>query len=120
METVAAGCSKPAEAPLQEKRVAAASLTDFGQAVAAVPQLAQTCSSVLGPDIPGSGLKLMRLVSRQLSSMLLATVSGYTLRLDGGAQGISQAEVAVLAGTKLSHLRVIVSREEACELLSTA
>lgn len=83
--------------------------------VSAVPQLGDACSSVMNKvcrngAIPGSGLKLMRLVNKQLSMAMLGTVQGYTLKLDGRSAGL-MVEMALLERTRLSHLRVVVTED---------
>lgn len=80
--------------------------TLFG-AISAVPTLGSRCSSVLTDGVPGSGLKTMRLVSKQIRAAMLDAVTGYTLRLNGSAQSLMN-EMGMLQGTKLSCLRVVV------------
>lgn len=93
-------------------------VTTLGHVIAAVPQLANACSSAMTTvgDIPGFGLKLMRLVNKQLGSAMLGVVSGYTLTLDGEAL-LSDKELSFLAATKLSYLRARVIAEHLREYL---
>lgn len=80
----------------------------LGDTVAAVPQLGEACSSILETGFPGSGLKRMRLVSKQLRSAMLGTVQGYTLRLDGNTASLGD-ETRLLQSTRLSRLKVVVT-----------
>lgn len=82
-------------------------VTTLGEAISAVPQLGRDCSAVLTVAVPGSGLKLMRLVSRHLRTAMLGVVQGYTLLLDGSSPGLFR-EMALLEHTSLSHLHVVV------------
>lgn len=86
--------------------------TTLGDVVSAVPQLALACSAALTSegDLPGTGTKLMRLVSRTLRTAMLAIISGYTLTLDG-KNVLSDKELSLLARTNLSFLRVQVIAE---------
>lgn len=81
----------------------------IGSVVSAVPYLGTSCNSALATEgIPGSGLKLMRLVSRQLRTSMLDLVQGYTLHLDGKATGLVDQKT-LLESTRLTHLRVEVT-----------
>lgn len=80
----------------------------FCSTISAVPCLGSSCSSALSIDgIPGSGLKLMRLVNRQLRAIMLDVVQGFTLHLDGRATGLLE-QMNLLGGTQLTNLRVVV------------
>lgn len=81
--------------------------TTLAEAIAAVPQLGNKCSSVLTDGGTGSGLKSMRLISKQIRAAMLGVVQGYTLTLDGGAAGM-MSELSLLQGARLSCLRVVV------------
>lgn len=90
-------------------------LTTLDATFSAVPELRNRCSSVLANDSPGSGLKLLRLVSRQIRTAMLAVVEGYTLSLDGSNIGLMD-ELSLLQSTKLSRVRVIVTKDTYGEL----
>lgn len=116
MEPAGASDGAPAISPVPEPT----SEVDrsFAHVVAAVPQLAADCSSALtSKELPGSGLKLLRLVSRQLRTALLRAIAGYTLHLEGGTSEMNDV-VRLLADTKLSHLTVIVQSTTAGKSLS--
>lgn len=81
--------------------------TTLGAAVAAVPQLGEACSLVLTYDRPGSGLKVMRLVCKDLCTAMLGVVRGYSLHLDGRAAGLEN-QITLLESTRLTHLCVAV------------
>lgn len=81
--------------------------TTFGGAIAAVPTLANQCSLVLTDQAQGSGLKALRLVSKQIRAAMLEAVTGYTLRLDGNAHSLMK-EMGMLQTAKLAYLRVVV------------
>lgn len=87
--------------------------------IAAVPQLGSSCSKVLEDffGVPGSGIKLMRLVSKQLRVAMLGMVQGYTLLLNGSGEQLLK-EMALFQNTRLSCLRVIVSHERHGELVT--
>lgn len=78
--------------------------------ISIVPQLGVACGAVLNTAAPGSGLKLMRLVSKQLSIAMMDVVQGYTLRLDAASDGLVK-EMALLARlrARLFYLRVVVT-----------
>lgn len=80
--------------------------------ISIVPELGMACSMASTVSVPGSGLKLMRLVSRQLSIDMMAVVKGYTLNLDGCSTGVME-QLALLQRTRcrLSHLRVVVTEK---------
>lgn len=90
-------------------------MATLDEVISAIPQLGMACSAVLTIAVPGSGLKLMRLVSRQMSTVMLGMVQGYTLQLDGRSPGLF-TQMALLALTRMSHLRVVVSDRTAGEL----
>lgn len=78
--------------------------TTLGLAVFKVPQLRSICSTVLATDVPGSGLKVMRLVCKQLCKAMLREVQGYCLTLDG--KTLDMCEMSFLQSTSMSYLRV--------------
>lgn len=81
----------------------------FGSTVSAVPHLGNICSSALtSGDIPGSGLRIMRLVNRQLRIAMLEVVQGYTLHLHGRTTDLLD-QINLLESTRLSQLRVVVT-----------
>lgn len=81
----------------------------FDSAISEVPQLRAICSSALSTDgIPGSGLKLLRLVSRNLRKAMLGVIQSYTLQLDGRATRLLN-QMNLLESTRLSHLQVVVT-----------
>lgn len=83
----------------------------LGEVITAVPQLGTACSLALTHvDTPGSGIKLMRLLSKQLSTAMLGAVQGYTLHLDGSG-GRLLNQTAFLHGIRLSCLRVVVTED---------
>lgn len=84
-----------------------ADMSALGRLISAVPRLGMACSAILTVAVPGSGLKLMRLVSKKLSSAMLGVVQRYTLQLDGRSGCIRT--FALLQQTRLTHLRVVVS-----------
>lgn len=86
----------------------------LGDTISAVSQLGEACSAVLATAGAGSGLKVMRLVSRQLSTAMLSVVQGYTLQLDGRSAGLLN-EMALLESTRMSHLRVVVTQDQCGE-----
>lgn len=79
------------------------------QAITAVPQLGTSCSLILTDGTPGSGIKLMRLVSKQLRLAMMSVVQGYTLNLNGSGAGLLE-KMTVLQSSRLSCLRVSVLR----------
>lgn len=79
----------------------------FAGTILAVPELASICSIAMTDGTPGSGTKLMRLVSKQLRSAMLGTVRSFALVLDGSGVGMMQ-QMTVLQDTRLSCLRVLV------------
>lgn len=85
-------------------------LTTLDDATSAVPELRNRCSSVLTEACPGSGLKTMRLVSKQVGVAMLSAVTAYTLSLDGSNVGLMD-ELRLLQNTKLSRLRVVVTKD---------
>lgn len=80
----------------------------LGGAIAAVPQLGSTCSLALADGDPGSGIKLLRLVSKQMRTAMVSVVQGYTLCLDGSGASLLN-EMGLLQDTRLSRLCVIVT-----------
>lgn len=86
--------------------------TSFSHAIETEP-LARFCIKVLEIRdkhhnvVPGSGLKVLRLISKQLYSvMTLNNIRGYTLLLDGIKEDVPG--VRLLKLTKLSRLHVVV------------
>lgn len=82
--------------------------TTFEDVISAVPHLGTTCNDTIACGIPGSGLKHLRLVSKQVRAAVLSLVQGYTLSLDGCASSLV-AQMSLLEGTKLSQLQVDVT-----------
>lgn len=82
--------------------------TTLAEAITAVPQLRSSCILVLTcpQDASGTGIKLLRLVSKQLCNAMLGAVRGYTLTLDGSRM---IDKIALLQGVQLSCLRVVVT-----------
>lgn len=78
----------------------------FDEVLNAVPLLKTACCTALG-GVPGSGLKLLRRVSKLSASSMLDAVHGYILELDGKGATLMQ-EMSVLEYTRLSHLRVVL------------
>lgn len=80
------------------------------EVVRVVPQLGILCSNVLMGAAPGSGIKTMRLVNKQLRLSMLHVVQGYTLRLNGAPLHLMSffKQMSVLQGAKLSRLRIVV------------
>lgn len=88
----------------------------LGDAITAVPQLGISCSSILtDPYVPGSGMKLMRLISKQLRTAMLGVVQGYTLNLNGKAVTLMD-EMALLQKAELIRLCVRVTHGSEGEL----
>lgn len=69
-----------------------------------IDPLASACISALTDDMAGAGLKQLRLVSKQINSVMLRSISGYTLIIDGVSENLPDGDMLKL--TKLSHLRV--------------
>lgn len=64
-------------------RSAAASLTSF-LSVIQLPDLAHACISALDTEgEPGSGLKILRQLNQAINFMMLSSVQGYRLDVDG-------------------------------------
>lgn len=84
--------------------------TTFGDAISAAPQLGNMCILLLTADNVSSGLKHMRLVSKQVRSAMLRLVRGYNMQLDGSATSLV-AEMSLLENARLSRLRVTVVSE---------
>lgn len=84
-----------------------------------VSELGIACSVILSTKLPGSGLKLMRLVSKQLSIAMMALVQSYTVKIDGCGTGLMGMEMALLkySRTRLSHLRVVITDNTAGRLV---
>lgn len=82
--------------------------TTLSTAISAVPHLGTMCGLALADDVLGSGLKVMRLVSRHLRSAMLGTIQGYTLHLDGHA-GATFEHMHLLEHSRLSQLRVFLT-----------
>lgn len=87
----------------------------LAEAITAVPELGNLCSSVLTDYVPGSGLKTLRLVNKQISAAMLRVVQGYTLSLDGSFTGLPK-EISLLQDARLSVLRVVVPKHTAGRL----
>lgn len=87
-------------------------LTTLCEAMTASPQLRSSCIRVVNQDQedPGKGIKLLRLVSKQLRSVMLSEVRGYTLNIDGEGSGpISQMSLLEGANCSLDCLRVVIA-----------
>lgn len=80
----------------------------FDGVVNAVPQLRDACCSDLSGYYPGLGVKLLRLVCKQLRVSSLDLVQGYTLALDGKNVSL-MSEMILLKGTRLSRLKVVLN-----------
>lgn len=91
--------------------------TMLGSVIAAVPQLGSSCSTALATEVPGLGLKLLRLVCKHLCTAMMCVVQCYLLRLDGKGDNLMR-QINLLQGTSLSYLRcssqqtLMVSRQE--------
>lgn len=59
-------------------------------------------------------MKLLRQLSRQINTAMLSLVKHFTLQLDGKGKGLVSM-AALLEGTKLAHLEVIVISPSKCE-----
>lgn len=80
----------------------------LSQVMVAVPQLATTCGlAQTGGESLGFGIKLLRLVSKQMRIAMLSVVRGYTLTLSGTTLSLTD-EMTVLQSSKLSRLHVKV------------
>lgn len=99
-----AAATAPAAA---EPKVPHEATISLGAAIAAVPQLGEACISILTDTRPGSGLKVMRLVCKELQAAMLGVVRGYTLCLDGRADGLAD-QMKFLKSTSLTHLRISI------------
>lgn len=82
--------------------------TTLASAISAFPELGQICSTALDRDTPSSGLKIMRMVSKDMRTAMLGVVQGYEMTLDGRAADLL-AEIIFLQGTSLSQLIVGVT-----------
>lgn len=73
-----------------------------------VPQLATSCIAALtNPECPGSGLRTLRLTSKEMRIVVLDHVQGCTLQLDGvGAEMVPQ--MTVMKGVDLKRLNVAI------------
>lgn len=81
--------------------------TTFDDAMCGVPKLRELCKTVMTGAIPGSGIKLLRLVSKQLGVAMLGPVQAYTLTLDGHAGSDTFLhQMSLLESTLLTRLRV--------------
>lgn len=78
----------------------------LGDVISAVPKLWSSCSIALADGNLGSGIKLMRLVSKQLRTAMLCTVQGYTLDFTESGVGLLN-RFSLLQDTRLSLLRVV-------------
>lgn len=106
--------------PLHEAAAAAPAASDpkqpheepisLGAAIAAVPQLGEACNFVLSDSTPGLGLKVMRLVCKELQVAMLGVIRGYSLCLDGRADGLAD-QLKFLESTSLTHLRIAIITE---------
>lgn len=90
-----------------------AELATFGSTVASVPQLRSMCSTVLSANVSGSGLKALRLVSKQMRSAMLGAVQGFSLQLHG--RPVNPKEIRLLQNTSISYLHVLVTSHMAGE-----
>lgn len=90
--------------------------TTFGQALESEP-LANACIAALDRiGMPGVGLKLLRLVSKQANRSLVRAISGYTLLIDGRQPKLPP--MSLLKQTQLSYLRVVVDAGEGMDAQS--
>lgn len=85
-------------------------VTTLEEVMCKVPELRNRFGPVLAREGPGSCLKALRLVSRQLRATMLAVVGGYTLILHGRDVDLTE-EMRFLSNFKLSRLRVAVAKE---------
>lgn len=99
----------------------AASVSMFSHAIETEP-LASACIAALQISgvhrrvqfIPGSGLKILRLVSKQLNTVMTRNnIRGYTLLIDGVCEDLP--DISLLKLTHLSCLRVVVTAGELSE-----
>lgn len=95
------------------QRIAHMMLATLDGVISVVPQLGIACSAILTTSIAGSGLKLMRLVSRQLSIAMMDRVQGYTLKLSPFSDSLMEVEITMLARSRarLLHLQVVVTAD---------
>lgn len=82
--------------------------TTLGAAICAVPHLGSLCSSILDTKDPGSGIKIMRLVNKQLRTAMLRVMKGYTLIMDDKATDL-MSEMCLLRCTTLVKLLVKIT-----------
>lgn len=82
--------------------------TTLSEAISAVPHLGTMCGLALTDDVLGSGLKVMRLVSKHLRTAMLGTIQGYTLQLNGQASSTFD-HMHLLEHSRLSQLRVVLT-----------
>lgn len=68
--------------------------------------LSRACIEAVEDDLieTGSGLKLLRLVSKQFNAAMLRSVTGYTLKVDGITEALP--EFSLLSQLQLSNLTV--------------
>lgn len=79
--------------------------------------LANACIAALDRiGMPGVGLKLLRLVSKQANRSLVRAISGYTLLIDGRQPKLPP--MSLLKQTQLSYLRVVVDAGEGMDAQS--
>ncbi|MEW5311985.1 MAG: hypothetical protein WDW38_003651 [Sanguina aurantia] len=81
---------------------------NLAEVISAVPQLGISCSTVLTDGTSGSGVKLLRLVSKQLRASMLGVLQGYTLQLNGSGAGLED-QMGLLQHARLSRLLVVVT-----------
>lgn len=80
----------------------------LAEVIVAVPQLRTACSNAVSDGTQGSGIKLMRLVCKQLGTVMLGVVQSYTLQLNKGGAGLDE-QMSLLQDARLSCLRVVVT-----------
>lgn len=78
--------------------------TSFADAIA-IPQLANACCEVpeVDQEMPGTGLKVLREVSKKISIAMLAHIQSCTLFLEEAELQHYLKAVALLQHTRLSH-----------------
>lgn len=91
-----------------KKRLYHMELPTLVDVLSAVPQLRGSCRFDLPDGTPGMGVKVMRLVSKELRSLMLDVVQGSVLNLNG-RDSCPVKEIALLQGTSLSRLRVVAT-----------
>lgn len=81
--------------------------TTLAAVLSQVSDLRQTCRAVMTAACP-SDWKLLRLVSKGISSYMMDMVQSYTLQLDGRIAGLTP-QMALLKNTRLSSLKVFIT-----------